>query len=153
MCTHIIYAFAWLNGETYEIMSGDTQADIDYKGYENLAALKTKNEQLKVMISFGGWTDSNEGKPTGKYLNLVSNTNNTDTFINSVINFLRRYNFDGIDVAWEPEKFKPEHKPGLAKLVAALKKALKPLGFLLSALVSAHTHEIENGKIFLLMSC
>lgn len=95
------------------------------------------------MISFGGWKDSNEG--TKKYFNLVSNSNNTDTFINSVINFLRRYNFDGIDVAWEPEKFEPGYKAGLAKLVAALKKALKPLGFLLSALVSAHIHEIDDG--------
>ena len=145
LCTHVIPAFAYVNIETYEIMSGDFLADITNKGYEDIAALKTKAPQLKVMISVGGWTDSN--KDPNKYFNLVSNANNTNTFVKSVVAFLRRYNFDGIDVAWEPEKFTSVHKAGLANLVAALKAVLKPLGFLLSALVSAHIHEIDDGKI------
>ncbi|KAI9552834.1 hypothetical protein GHT06_020716 [Daphnia sinensis] len=134
LCTHLVYAFAILNGATYKIDVFDSWADIDLGGYQKFVALKAQNSKLKTMIAIGGWNDSNDG--TGKYSKLVASSTNINTFVNSAVAFLQLYKFDGLDLDWEYPSTAAD-KAGFVNLIAALKNAFSPYGFLLSAAVSA----------------
>ena len=142
-----MYAFAVLDPATYKIKVFDQWADVDDKGYANFVALKTQNPSLKVMISVGGWTDSNDG--TNKYSKMAASATNINTFVNSVVAFLQLYKFDGLDLDWEfPNQ--TGDKANFATLMTALKSALKPRGYLLSAAVVSSAAGVDAGKFSLL---
>ncbi|XP_057381184.1 chitotriosidase-1-like [Daphnia carinata] len=134
LCTHLVYAFAILDGTTNKIQVFDNWSDIDLGGYQKFVALKTQNSKLKTMIAIGGWNDSNDG--SGKYSALVASSTNINTFVNSAVAFLQLYKFDGLDLDWEYPSTAAD-KAGFANLIVALKNAFTPYGFLLSAAVSA----------------
>ena len=79
MCTHLVYAFAVLNTQSFEIKIFDQWLDIDLKNYEKFVALKSKNPHLKVLVALGGWTDSQNHK--GAYSSLFKSKSNRRTFI------------------------------------------------------------------------
>ncbi|KAG8281471.1 Belongs to the glycosyl hydrolase 18 [Homalodisca vitripennis] len=90
LCTHIIYAFASLDNSTLTIVPSKPQADI-----QNMTALKDYG--LKVLIGIGGWNNS----AGNKWSRLLSNSTVRTDFISSVIAFLEKYNFDGLDMDYE----------------------------------------------------
>ncbi len=53
LCTHGFYAFAGVNGETYEIHSVDPWFDIRLGGFERFTNLKNRNPDFKPLISLG----------------------------------------------------------------------------------------------------
>ncbi len=76
--THINYAFA-------DIIDGKIASylDNDEANFNVLNSLKQDNPDLKIMISVGGWSRSRE------------------IFAQSAIDFLKKYEIDGIDLDWE----------------------------------------------------
>ena len=52
---------------------------------------------IKVTIAIGGWNDS-EGD---KYSRLVNNPSARKKFIEHVLKFIEKHNFDGLDLDWE----------------------------------------------------
>ncbi|XP_046656308.1 probable chitinase 10 [Daphnia pulicaria] len=142
LCTHIVYAFAVLDGTTYKIKIFDDWADISLNGFQKAVALKTQNPKLKVMIALGGWNDSNDG--TGKYSKLVSSTANINTFVTSAVTFLQQFKFDGLDLDWEYPSTAAD-KTGFKNLIVALRNAFQSSGYLLSAAVSASAASIDAG--------
>lgn len=89
LCTHIIYGFAVLNGQTLTIRTHDSWADIDNNFYTKVSGLKEKG--IKVSIAIGGWNDS----LGDKYSRLVRNPEARKRFIEDVIKFMKKYGFEG----------------------------------------------------------
>ena len=137
-----MYAFAVLDGAAYNINVYDSWADISLGGYANFVAMKSKNSNLKAMISLGGWNDSNDG--TGKYSKLVTNSANIATFVNNAMAFLAKYGFDGLDIDWEFPSSTAD-QTGYSNLITALRAAFNTKGYLLSAAVSSNPSAIDTG--------
>ena len=51
---------------------------------------------MKIMIALGGWAEG--GK---QYSDMVSSPVHRSTFIDSIVNFLEEWPFDGVDIDWE----------------------------------------------------
>ncbi|KAK4143425.1 glycoside hydrolase superfamily [Dichotomopilus funicola] len=96
--THINYAFALVNPTTFHIedMGPDTAAL-----YDRVSALKSKDPDLKVWIAVGGWAMNDPGPYRTTFSDLAASTSAQDAFFESLITFMRRHNFDGVDLDWE----------------------------------------------------
>lgn len=95
LCTHIVYGFAVLDGSTLTIKTHDSWADIDNNFYERVTAYRKKG--IKVLVAIGGWNDS----LGDKYSRLVLSEDARYGFITNVIEFIEKYNFEGLDLDWE----------------------------------------------------
>ncbi|KAM9005008.1 chitotriosidase-1 isoform X1 [Sarcophilus harrisii] len=91
LCTHIIYAFADMKDHRLTTLEAK-----DVQFYKDLNNLKSRNPNLKILLAIGGW---NFG--TKKFTDMVTRPETLQIFVQSVISFLRQYNFDGFDLDWE----------------------------------------------------
>lgn len=147
LCTHIIYAFAVLDPNKMLIKPHDSWADIDNQFYEKFVALKKRG--VKVLLAIGGWNDS----AGNKYSRLVNNKQAREKFITHVIQFLKKYNFEGLDVDWEYPKCwqvncklgPSSDKKAFADFISELREAFNEHGFLLTAAVSPNKKVIDEG--------
>ncbi|KAJ4446606.1 hypothetical protein ANN_13303 [Periplaneta americana] len=124
LCTHAMYSFAGINTNTWQIKINDE--GIDEPAYSSFTALKQRFPNLKTLIAIGG------GGERG-FSSLVSTQARRETFINSVIDFVNKYGFDGIDLDWEyPGSADtggvPEDKNNFVYLVQELKAAFNSVG-------------------------
>lgn len=98
LCSHIVYGFTGL-GSDNRIRPLDPYNDLKDnwgKGaIERFTGLKQTNKKLKTLVAIGGW---NEGSI--KYSNMASNSESRAIFVKSVLEFLDRYGFDGLDMDW-----------------------------------------------------
>ncbi|EDW63456.2 uncharacterized protein Dvir_GJ13003 [Drosophila virilis] len=147
LCTHIVYGFAVLNSNTLTIKTHDSWADIDNRFYERVVEYKKKG--LRVTVAIGGWNDS----LGSKYARLVLDPQARARFIESILVFVEKYGFEGLDLDWEYPvcwqvdcaKGSPAEKQGFAALVRELSDAFRPRGLLLSAAVSPSKTVIDAG--------
>ncbi|GFR82658.1 chitinase-3-like protein 1 [Elysia marginata] len=96
-CTHIIYAFATITeGQLKGYEWNDESSDWLTGMYERVTNLKVSNPALKVLLAVGGW---NLG--SGPFTEVVASEASRSKFISTSINYLRRWNFDGLDLDWE----------------------------------------------------
>lgn len=103
--THINYAFA--NIANNQIAIGDLWADTQYPyagttaatvlngNFGALVRMKAANPQIKTSISIGGWTWSSQ------FSGMASSAATRAVFVQSVIEFIKNYQFDGVDIDWE----------------------------------------------------
>ncbi|CAG8001798.1 unnamed protein product [Penicillium salamii] len=125
--SHINFAFATIDPKTFKVGPSDNR-DVDL--YHRLTSLKTYDKDLKVMIAIGGWTFNDAGQPTATvFSELAASEEKQDKFISSLVSFMSKYEFDGIDLDWEyPEaddrNGKPEDFKNFPKFMGRLKTEL-----------------------------
>ena len=122
--TRINYAFARIrDGRMVEGFPADAA------NLAQITALRPQNPNLSVLISVGGWTWSDG------FSDAALTDQSRTVFVESAIEFLRRYDLDGIDVDWEypgqagaGHTFRPEDKQNYTLLIQALRARLKQEG-------------------------
>ena len=105
-----------------EIVIGDPSVDED--NYRELASMRDQNPHLKVLASVGGWS------------NMAATEITRRAFANSIVDFVRAYKLDGIDIDWEypvegGEKHnvhRPEDKENFTLMAKAVREALDAAG-------------------------
>ena len=88
--TRVNYAFA--NIENGRMVTGFAK---DQENFAYLETLKQKNPSLTVLVSVGGWLWSTN------FSDVSLTRQSREVFIQSVMEFLTRYQLDGLDIDWE----------------------------------------------------
>ncbi len=115
--TRVNYAFANIrHGEMVEGSIYDA-ANLAY-----LTGLRKENPSLTVLVSVGGWLGS------GEFSDVALTADSRGRFIASVVDFLRRYDLDGLDIDWEypgiagaGHRFRAEDKQDFTALLVGLR--------------------------------
>ncbi|KAK7482046.1 hypothetical protein BaRGS_00026738 [Batillaria attramentaria] len=93
LCTHLVFNYAELDPSGIHIVP---HGNTDPAMYLELTGLKQQAPELKVLLNVGGWAMRSE-----EFSALVSSESNMQTFASGAIEFLRKYNFDGLVIDWE----------------------------------------------------
>lgn len=122
--THIDYAFAHIVAGRAVLDMPGAPADL-----ARLRDLKKTNPHLKVLVSVGGW--SADG-----FSDAALTESSRQVFADSVVEILRQYDLDGVDVDWEYPgqgkdagiKYREEDKGNFTLLLKSLRGALDAAG-------------------------
>jgi chitinase len=130
--TRINYAFAAiedgrlaagspLNAPNPGAPNPDAQ-NLDAQNLALLTSLRKQNPSLTVLVSVGGWLGS------GAFSDVALSAQSRKVFVESAVDFLRRYDLDGLDVDWEypgmpgsGHTFRPEDKRDFTLLLKDLR--------------------------------
>ncbi|KAJ8984148.1 hypothetical protein NQ317_017799 [Molorchus minor] len=139
LCTHINVGFVEVVNNSI-FLSADKQALL-----KELVKLKTFNAKLKILLSVGG-----AGGATG-FSEMVINHANRKSFIQSVINYVKDYHIDGIDLDWEfpnedpgNDKYQKMHFTQLLEEMRTCVQRQPKYAFLVSVAVAATSNIISN---------
>jgi len=95
----------------------------DGENFAYLASLRKARPGFTVLVSVGGWEWSTN------FSDMALTKRSRAVFINSVMDFLLRYDLDGLDIDWEypglrgaGHPFRPEDKQNFTSLVRTLRK-------------------------------
>lgn len=122
--SHINYAFidikdnrAWLHFEATDTIN-----------LRKLSELKNLNNNLKILISIGGW------KWSKNFSDAVLTDTSRQNFVTSAVAIVSKYNLDGIDIDWEypgmmgdSNVYRPEDKQNYTLLFRDLRHSLDSL--------------------------
>ncbi|KAJ5933736.1 chitinase [Penicillium verhagenii] len=96
--THLNYAFLYIDPDTYEVASMDSEVA---SLYDNVTDLKIKQPDLEVWISVGGWSFNDPGSTEHVFSDLAASKSAQKTFYASLITLMINKGFDGLDIDWE----------------------------------------------------
>ncbi|XP_054734998.1 endochitinase-like [Anastrepha obliqua] len=96
LCTHLAYAFIGVNATSWEVMILDPELDVEKGNFRKFTQLRQKNPNLTMQVSVGGW-----GEGGWKYSQMVAEPERRQSFINSLVKFMKEYDFHGLDLDWE----------------------------------------------------
>lgn len=104
-CTHVIYGYAGIHADTYEMQSLNQPLDYERRHFAQVTALKEKYPYVKFLLSVGGDRDLEKEE---KYVKLLeAGVQSQRRFIESARDVVRRFNFDGLDLAFQMPRNKP----------------------------------------------
>lgn len=125
--THINYAFANVKDGLVQHIDGRQKRDS--LNFIELQKLKSVNPDLKILVSIGGWTHSKG------FSEAVSTPEGIKKLTKSGIDFLKKYNLDGLDYDWEypglpgdNNPYQKADKENFIAMVKSFREALDSLG-------------------------
>jgi chitinase len=124
--THINYAFLLPNAD------GTLKAIENPTKLQSLVSTAHANN-VKVLISVGGWLDGNPGV----FVSIGNNAGYTSAFTTNLVNFISQYNLDGVDIDWEHPDANSQN--GYASVMQSLATQLHSRGKLLTTAVAGGT--------------
>lgn len=112
--------------------------------------LRHVNPNLTTLISVGGWGDGSTN-----YSKMVSSKQNRQEFVASASEFVKKYDFDGLDLDWEYPAFKGEHgddrvlgraedRHDFVELLKELRHAFQPGGYILTAAIGTGKEQLDH---------
>jgi chitinase len=120
--THVNYAFGLVNTNGEAFIRNSAPAHL-----AQLQALKSRNPNLKIILSIGGWGADN-------FSDAAFTDESRQKFARSCLSILKLYALDGIDLDWEYPgqpgpgiKFRPEDKENFTALLRELRTQLDEL--------------------------
>lgn len=94
--THLNYAFAFLDPNTFRITTMDAATPVSL--FDHFSELKFTNPDLKLFASVGGGLSLTTGHTQPIFGNIAKSASNRQKFADEVLSFLDYYGFDGIDI-------------------------------------------------------
>lgn len=92
-------AFYYISPRSYDIVRMEGVSD---EAHNNLMNMKQKAPGLKIWLSIGGWTFSDNGTDTQPlWGEIAASSANRAKFINNLSTFMSDYGLDGVDLDWE----------------------------------------------------
>ena len=121
LCTHLVYAYAVIDRDNLVVKPGDEWLDVDKNNIKSFIASKKVNPNLKTFITIGGWVDSQQHREA---YNLVFNNDKIrSSYLESLVGFLNKYGFDGVDVSFEFPQI--NEREGYLTWIRSMKEAFK----------------------------
>ena len=119
--THLIFCFCHLKGNQLSVGNARDSATI-----QRMVALKSRNPQLKIILSLGGWGGCQSCSP------VFNTAKGRREFAKSVRDINNYFGTDGIDLDWEypaiegvpGHPYSADDKPSFTKLVTQLRRKL-----------------------------
>lgn len=125
--THINYAFADVANGIVTNMEG--KEELDSLNFIKLQELKKRNPNLKILVSIGGWTHSKG------FSDAVLTAESRKKLTASGIDFLLKYQLDGLDFDWEYPALqgdnnvvRPTDKENFVAMLQSFREALDSAG-------------------------
>ena len=120
--THINYAFVDVKNNRAFL----TNLATDSTNFRKLNLLKKQNPELKILISIGGWSWSEN------FSDAVLTDTSRQAFAASAVQIIQQYGLDGVDIDWEYPAIKgeegniyrPEDTQNFTLMFAALRQEL-----------------------------
>ncbi|XP_034474766.1 chitinase-like protein Idgf1 [Drosophila innubila] len=141
-CTHLVYGYAGLKPDTFDLYS--LNVDFDIFHFQDITLLRLKFPQLKVLLSVGGDRDVDQSE-SNKYIALLeANRTAQQNFIDSSMLMLRRNGFDGLDLAFQLPKNKPRKVHGTVGTYWKKFKKLFTGDFIVDPLADQHKGQFTD---------
>ena len=134
--THMNYAFV----DVKDSMAWLTNRTTDTVNFRKLNQLKKTNPDLKILISIGGWSWSEN------FSDAVLTESSRRKFAQSAVDIVHTHDLDGVDIDWEypglkgeDNVFRPEDKQNFTHMFVSIRSVLDSL-------------TLQTGKYYLLTS-
>ncbi|KAL5351063.1 hypothetical protein ACLOAV_004638 [Pseudogymnoascus australis] len=96
--THIMFSFATINPSTFKVSAGDYQTEYMMS---RIGAIKFLQPDIKIWVALGGWAFNDPGPTQTTFSDIASSTANINIFLDSLVQMMNKYGFDGVDIDWE----------------------------------------------------
>ncbi|KAJ1323423.1 chitinase [Microdochium nivale] len=103
--------------------------DSDEEYMPRLTALKNLAPGLEVWIAIGGWSMNDPDQPTKRtFSELAASKTHQDAFFTSLLSYMDKYGFDGVDIDWEVAEERSGSPEDFENYVSFLKNLRGVLG-------------------------
>ncbi|EAQ91623.1 hypothetical protein CHGG_03558 [Chaetomium globosum CBS 148.51] len=96
--SHIFFSFSLINPTTFRLEPMDQKTGTLYP---DVSDLKARQPGLEVWIAVGGWAMNDPGPYRTTFSDLAKSESAQDEFFESLVTFMMKYNYDGVDIDWE----------------------------------------------------
>jgi chitinase len=96
--SHIFFSFSLINPTTFRLEPMDSKTGTLYP---DVSDLKSRQPGLEVWIAVGGWAMNDPGPYRTTFSDLAKSESAQDEFFESLVTFMMKYNYDGVDIDWE----------------------------------------------------